>query len=162
MKKHDVVNPIGGDLEASWHHSRWPRAPILTIGHNDYVHLLLLGHNFRKKKRTFWGILTDQGQLQCIHNAMNHVINGFSGGEIYVFRGELFVIGGRILGTWGRNVFEATVWIRLFWPWHSCSMAYHSRHWKCFAIRLNFESTNSAPYLKIYFELTWLFNIARF
>ena len=63
MKKHDVVSLIWGDLEANWHHGRWPWATILTIGHKDCVHLLLLGHIFRKKKRPFWGILTDQGQL---------------------------------------------------------------------------------------------------
>ena len=63
MKKHDVLaNLIWVDLEANWHHGRCPWATILTIGNKDCVHLLLLGHIFWKKKRTFWGILTDQGR----------------------------------------------------------------------------------------------------
>ena len=73
MKKHDVVNLIWGDLEANWHHGRWPRATILTIGHKDCVHLLLLGYIFRKKKRTFWGILTDQVHL-LIYKAFQKII----------------------------------------------------------------------------------------
>ena len=32
----------------------------MTIGYENFAHLLQLGHIFRKKKGNFWGILTDQ------------------------------------------------------------------------------------------------------
>ena len=64
MKRHDVINLIWGDLEANWHHGRWPRAIISTIG-----------HIFWKKKRTFWGISTDQGLLVNWDEASLYLLN---------------------------------------------------------------------------------------